>query len=154
MQRLQSHSRGSATLTQAHAAWSHAMGLSTSCEQAAADPKFAHTLRRQRLGQRSSGGGGGGGINSGSSTPAYDTAAAQQAVGRAATAMRLSPDQRLRTPGESGSCSIRGAKHHEQDSLAGLNVSHAALQALVVPSGAAERLFLMLSQRSWSGSNI
>jgi hypothetical protein len=64
--------------------------------QAAADPKFAHTLRRQRLGDHSVGRAGrtdGGGGDSGSSTPAYNQKSASSALQRAVAAVRLSPDQ-------------------------------------------------------------
>ena len=64
--------------------------------QAAADPKFAHTLRRLRLGHHSVAGvgrTGGGGADSGASTPAHDPASAREALQRAAAAARLSPEQ-------------------------------------------------------------
>ena len=72
--------------------------------QAAADPKFAHTLRRQRLGDHSVGGAGrkdAGSANSGASTPAYNPASARDALQRAVAAARLSPEQ---------TCSITGGQ--------------------------------------------
>jgi hypothetical protein len=70
--------------------------LPTTCSQAAADPKFAHTLRRLRLGNHTAGGTArtdSGNIDTGASTPAYDPAAAREALQRAAAAAQLSADQ-------------------------------------------------------------
>jgi hypothetical protein len=64
--------------------------------QAAADHKFAHTLRRQRLGEHSASGAGrtdSGGVDSGASTPAYNPKSARDALQRSVAAMRLSPEQ-------------------------------------------------------------